>query len=422
MKLKKPKVMQLLLTICTICIGLFLVGWVTPVLAANGMRVGKFDVNPAITVKGEYNDNIFSSDQNEDDDYIITITPAIALKYKSGGGLLNMGYAVDIASYADFSENNFRRHKPYANLKLNPPSGLYLKIDESFIYTEDPYGSENEYGLGLSTRRLNNTMGIATGFKFAKKYGVEASYQGYIQRYEQNTDDWQDVNDNTFGISMFYQATAKTNLFWQYQYREVEYPEQNDGAVVLSGAAWSSATSQDNSQNLFFLGARFSPFGKITGEVKLGFGKIEHDNDMDLNGARYEDENTWVAQTRIGYKMRERTRFSLMLNRSYKVTSNEADQAPGYFDTLIRIGVEQKMRNRLKANLDLDWNTQDYQNQGTEKYFDIYRIKAGLTYEINQWLNAGVLYRFKNKTATEKQFEGSEYTVNSIAFLVSAKY
>lgn len=403
-------------------IGVLLAPWMTTADAGNGMRVGKFDVDAKLGVKGEYNDNIFWAAQNEQDDYIFTVTPAVTLNYKSSQNVFNMGYAVDLVSYTDYSDNNYARHNPYMNLELNPPSGLYLKFNDSFIYTKDPYGSDNEYGLGLSTRRLNNTLGVATGFRFAKKYGLEAGYAGFIEQYELHFDQWQNVDDNTFGLSLFYQATAKTRVFCQYQYRDVQYPEQDDDIAMQAGPAWSSATSQDNEQNLFFLGAQFSPFSKITGEAKIGYAGIRHDNEMDRNGVNYEDENTWVAQTRIGYKMRERTRLSFLLSRSYKVSSDEAGDAPGYFDTLVRLGVEQQMRGRLKATLDLDWNTQDYRKQGTEKYFDIYRISAGLIYDINRWLDAGILYQFKNKAATKSKYEGSEYTVNAISLMVTAKY
>jgi len=419
-KSRKQKIPKLL---TMVWIGVLLAAWISPANAGNGMRVGKFDVDVALSVAGEYNDNIFWEDKNEKDDYIITVTPAIDLTYRgSPQNFLIMGYAVDLASYADFSDNNYQRHNPYLNLELNSPSGLYLKLDESYIHTDDPSGSENEYGLGLSTKRWNNTLSAATGYKFAKKYGVEASYQGFVQRYDERTDQWEDVDDNTFGMSLFYQTTVKTRLFFQYQYRDVEYPEQNDGDVMSSGPPWSAATSQDNGQHLFYVGAQFSPFSKISGEVKIGYATIDHDNDMDRNGVRYEDENTWVARTRIGYQMRARTRFAFVLDRSYKSTSSEASDAPGYFDTLVSVGVEQEMKNRLKATLDLDWNTLDYQKRGTEKFFNIYRIRAGVTCDINRWLDMGIRYQFQNKVATKDQYEGDEYTINSIAIVFTAMY
>lgn len=421
LKMKNYGIRQLIIVMFTWVLP---VAWIAPAVAGNGMHMGKFDVDTAITVEGEFNDNIFWTDQNEEDDYIFTVTPSIALTYKSSpGNFINMGYTVDLVTYTDFDDNNYARHNPYLNLELNPPSGLYLKLNESYINTEDPYGSENEYGLGLSTKRWNNTLSVATGFRFAGKYGVEAGYRGFVERYDERTDEWENVDDNTFNMALFYQATVKTRLFCQYQYREVEYPEQNNGAVMMSGPAWSSATSQDNTQNHFYIGARFSPFSKISGEAKIGYANVRHDNDMDRNGIRYEDEDTWVAQTWIGYRVRERTRLSFVLIRSYKVSSDETADAPGYFDTLVRLGVEQKMRNRLKASLDLDWNTLDYQDRGgPEKFFDIYRIKACLTYDINRWLDAGIQYQFKNKVATRSAYEDDEYTINSIALTVTARY
>jgi hypothetical protein len=406
------------------CAGMVWAAAVLPAYAqAEGMRIGKSILNGAVSVKGEYNDNIYWASKDETDDYIVTVTPALDLKWEnSPGNFLNMGYAVDIASYVDYSDNNFARHQPYLGFGLKTPAGLYFTVDERYIHTEDPYGSDNEYGLGLSTKRWNNKVAAAAGFNFAQRYGVEAGYANYLERWDETFDKWQNVDENTYSAMLFYQITAKTRLFGQYQLVDVAYDDQNDGIAAKIGPAWSSATSQDNRQNNLFIGARFSPQNKISGEAKLGYGNVRHDNDVDRTGVKYEDDDTWVAQTRINYQIRTRTRLGFVLSRSYRVTSDEAGDAPGYFDTRAGITLDQEMMHRLTGSLGFEWNTQDYQKTGVEKYFNLYTWKAGLGYDINRWLNAGLYYQYKTKTATEDIYEGSEYTVNSVYVTATAKY
>ena len=391
--------------------------------AGDGMRIGKFDVNPKVTLQGEYNDNIFWEEDNEKSDFIYTLSPSVALVYESSPeNTLEIGYEVDLAAYADYTESNYDRHNPYLALAYTAPSGLYARLDESYVNTEDPHGSLNEYNLGISTERWNNTLDAAVGFNFARRLGVEGSYTTFMERYARGFDEWEDVDDVTYGIALFYGITPKTRVFCQYQYRDVEYPEQNDGVNMISGPAWSSQTSQDNRQDLYYIGARFSPFSKLSGEAKIGYADIRHDNDTDRNGVAYEDESTWVAQTRIGYQMRERTRFSFELSRAYRSTSYEAGASPGYLDTLVRLGMEQQMRNRLRAVLDLDWNTLDYQDNGPEKFYNIFRVNTGVIYDINPWLETGLLYRFKDKNATKKMYEADDYTINAVVLNLTARY
>jgi hypothetical protein len=406
------------------CAGLLWAALILPAYAQTpGIRVGKSNIDGKVSVKGEYNDNIFWSSDNEKNDYIVTVTPVLGLAYEnSPGNFLNMGYAVDIASYMDYNDNNFARHNPYLGFGLKTPAGLYLKVDESYINTDDPYGSENEYRLGLSTQRWNNSVASAAGFNFAQRYGLEASYANFLERWDETFDKWQNVDGNTYGLALFYQASAKTRLFCQYQHLDNEYGDQNDGIAAKVGPNWSSATSQDNKQNDLFLGARFSPLAKISGEVKLGYGNVNHDNRKDRNGVPYEDKDTWVAQTRVNYQIRTRTRLGFALSRSYRVTSDEGSDAPGYFDTRAGITLDQEMMHRLKGNIGFEWNTQDYQKTGVEKYFNLYTWKAGLGYDINRWLDAGIYYQYKTKVATEDVYEGSEYTVNSLYVTATAKY
>jgi hypothetical protein len=395
---------------------------ISPADAKDGIRVGKFKVDSGVTLKGEYNDNIFWSAGNEKDDYIWTVTPKASIGYfDSLDNYMSLGYLVDLVKYSDYDDNNFQRHNPYFRFGYQAPAGLYIKIDESYINTEDPYGSENEYGLGLSTKRWNNTLAFTGGFNFAEKYGIEASYRNYIECYDETTDRWQDHVDKIYGIALFYKLSAKTKIFGQYRLKLVDYNEQEHGAKPKTGPAWSSTTSQNNKQNNFFAGARFTPFSKISGEAKIGYGNIRYDNKTDRNGIAYSDKDTWVAETNIGYDIRTRTRIGFVLMRSYRVSSDEGADAPGYFDTLAGIELTQKMINKIAANIGFDWETLDYQKSGTEKYFDIYKIRAGLSYPLNEWLDIGVKYEYSKKTATESKYESSEYKINSVSAFINAK-
>jgi uncharacterized protein (PEP-CTERM system associated) len=53
-----------------------------PILSP-GLASGKWSLTPRIYVEGEYNDNIFLTERNEQDDFVTTISPGVNLQYET---------------------------------------------------------------------------------------------------------------------------------------------------------------------------------------------------------------------------------------------------------------------------------------------------------------------------------------------------
>ena len=107
--------------------------------------------------------------------------------------------------------------------------------------------------------------------------------------------------------------TGKTSLLANYRQGVTVYDKQNDG---VNG--WSDTTSQDNTFSSYFIGFRFEPGGKLSGEIKLGLGNKNYDNEVDKNGNNYKDIDSWVAETNVNFQARAKTIFTLNLQRSLK--------------------------------------------------------------------------------------------------------
>jgi len=396
-------------------------------VSAQGLTWGKMKLGVGLEYQLEYNDNIFSAPTNEQDDYIHHIIPKIELGYENTerpGNYFFLGYKVDVARYADFSNNDYERHTPYVSIGLKSPRGFYLTARDLYVNTADPYGSENQYNVGVQTKRYNNTADILLGYEFFKRYAVEAFYENFFIRYDEQQDKWQDRSDNRVGGNLVYNVTPKTGLFFQYRYLQAEYDKQNDGVFDPGrGAAWSSDTSQDYTLNDFFRGARFKPGGKLSGEVKLGYGTKDYDNELDIAGNRYEDFGDWIAETLFSWQARERTKFTLELRRSFE-GSPDAD-ASGYIDTKAGLMWDQQFARRLSLKVAGRWNGNDYQDEAPgrpDKFFNIYTGWFVFKWDIKKWLYAGIDYESTSKQATKSFYNGEEYDRNQVRFFIGGNY
>ncbi len=80
---------------------------VRPELAPLGARVGGFLLFPRLTLGEEFNDNIFAVDDNQDADFITTITLDARIRSDWNNHALNMDGAFTVGRYADNGSEDF---------------------------------------------------------------------------------------------------------------------------------------------------------------------------------------------------------------------------------------------------------------------------------------------------------------------------
>ncbi len=387
---------------------------------AGNIRLGHLKIEPSIGYEVGYNDNIYTSNSNKQNDSIHKIKPEIKVKYeKNSGNYVNAGIRSDFAMYARHSDNNYQAYNPYLSFGIKTPAGFYLRANDEYLNTEDPYGSENQYNLGTRTRRWNNSGKIAIGYEFARRYGIEGAYENYLQRFYEDEDQWQDRSDFRYSASFFYNLSPKTAVFAQYRNTVARYDGQNDGI-----GGWNSGNSQDYKLNDYFVGARFKPGGKLSGEIKVGYGQKSFKNQFDKDGYAYTGGNTWIAESRLDYQIQEKTMLSLNFQRGYK-GSSFADSA-SYLDTLAGLELRQQLlSDRLTLNIGADFETNEYSNEDPtlpDRKFVLYSFRSGVEWKIRQWLRAGLEYRYRQRNAGDAYYEAYEYDNNIVTLSVNAMF
>ncbi|MEW6672080.1 MAG: outer membrane beta-barrel protein [Thermodesulfobacteriota bacterium] len=412
--------------ILAILLALFFSLQAASALAQGNIHFGRTKIDLGLKYELRYDDNIYFENTNEEEDFIHIVTPNVGLTYNGStpDNYLKAGYRVDLAAYSDFSDNNYQSHNPYVDFSLKTPAGFYFKIYDKFLYTQDPYGARNQYGIGSKTKRMDNVADVALGYEFFNKYSVEALYRNYFIDYDLKEDEWQNRKDNRMGGAFYYHYSPKTYFLVEYRYTKAEYDKQNDGVFDYGrGANWSSATSQDYIKNDVFIGAKFNPGGKLGGAVKLGWGNKKFDNDFDIAANPYEDMDGWISETAVYWQAMARTLWTVELGRSFE-GSPDADAA-GYIDTYFKLSLRQGMANRLTAILGFEFNSNDYENEAAgrpKKEFDIYGVTAGLDYEIQKWLTAGLQWEYKTKEAGDGAYAAQEYDRNVVKFVIDSKF
>lgn len=138
-------------------------------------------LTPSIGIMGEYNDNIDFSHGNERDDFLSTISPGIALDYKTERTALGAMARFDVRNYLDYTEENTvnqnyslnASHKLYEKLSVRA-NGRYTRdettdtyLQETGLVTEKSKVHRYGAGAGLSYN-LNEVSDVDLDYAYSK--------------------------------------------------------------------------------------------------------------------------------------------------------------------------------------------------------------------------------------------------------------
>jgi len=380
------------------------------------MRSGKLTLSPGLTVQETYDDNIYlgngtnSTTELKESDVITHIMPAVGLTYTlPERGALAIAYDGDLAFYADDDDNNWQTHKGTVGLDYRAPGGIILGMDNVYTDAEDPYLNLEQYRVGLKTARWNNDLMAKAGYDFANRSQAFVYYNFYRQDYDLARDYTQDYAENEFGLGYQMRVLPKTWGFARVHLGERDYFTHPPGAGV------TDANDSDLTWRRVNVGLTWDTGAKLSGELNLGYQWREHDNRTDVDGAAYEDRNTWIAATSVTHAVTPATALGLRITRAVRQTGSATKE---YFeDTGIGLSLLKKPMTKYAFTASIAYNVNDY-NVPVRKprKDDNYNAEIGIEYKIRDWLSAAAGYRYKIK---DSNYPKNDYTDNQ--FLISVR-
>ena len=408
----------LICLVCALCMA-------QGVMAQGNIQIGQIKVLPRVNYTGQWEDNIYQDNKDTKSDYLHNLGAGLGLDYtRDDDNYARIGYDVTNVRYDEYSENDYWKHNVLAKLAYKSPMGFYTTFSENFRQSADPYDSDDEYASGQPTKRWINDARLGLGFEFSDRIKTEVYYRNYRKEFHEFSDQHKDRMENEPGIIAYYKFMPKTSALFEYRATFTKYSKQEDASDNSYG--YDDETSQDSTYHRFLLGLHWDASAKITGDVKLGWGIKNYDNDEDYAGREYKDANTWIAETRLGYQMFKRTGLRFSLLREAKDDTNAATGS--YEHTKVGLGVDQGITQQLSLVGDLAYTYDSYEYEedssgdtDPDKNVNIYSASLGLNYAFNDWLNAGVGYKYKEKS-NNSHYDYDDYTDHIYSFNVGARF
>jgi len=188
---------------------------------------GKWSLTPRIYVGGEYNDNIFLTERNEQTDFITVVSPGINLQYVDPTAEVNVDYEYQRFWYDDFPEFDYSGHRGRALARKDFPPWFEVGIRETFIRSEDPIeltGLEEFERPSIRTGRNRYTRNIVepwASFRFGENRSIRLGYRNNILRNDR--EDIADLDENAANALLTFRLNIRNGIEVFYEHINREY-------------------------------------------------------------------------------------------------------------------------------------------------------------------------------------------------------
>jgi hypothetical protein len=353
-----------------------------PNFVGQGLPMGSFLVLPSLTIDNIYNDNIFASDRNEEDDYIVSIIPALGIENVGERHSVSLGAFGKIDRYADFTSEDDEEYAVESN-------GRFDFTDNASVVTGLEHGRRTirrSNSENTDRNKPEQVDFVNFDFSYRHEFGrFRLDLDPFVQRrdYVERSDADRDRTQVGGSPRIWYRFSPAFAVFLEPGARHIDY----DRRVDDNGEERGSLTLRG------FAGARFDITSVIVGEIAVG---AVH---MDFDESSFDNVTTVGARGSLTWEITRLTELRAEIIR--RVAPTNLAGASSKIQTLSQVRVRHELLPNLFLRVDGAYFRENFKELSRED--DNFRVRAGAEYLINRFLSVGVGYDFRYRDSDDSR-------------------
>jgi hypothetical protein len=373
-----------------------------------GIRAGGFLIYPSVSVGATYDDNVFATNNNEQDDFIFTVSPRIAARSNFPRHSLELTVGSDIGRYVDQTNENFEDYGAdlggvlditrnnrlvggafyeHGHTSRDDPEdpGVEVDPDEPDVQVSEEPLEFNDYGGNLGFEQDFNR------FNFSVLGDVER------RDYDDDTEAGRDRLLYGGTLRTGYFISPRINAFLQGGYRREER-DTSEGS--------DPPIKRDNNVYDARIGTEIDITGLLFGEVSVGWSVQDFDeSDLDT-------ENGFVYGTGLTWNPTQLTSLTLDGSGGFE----PSDVGTSKLTNRIALRVDHELLRNVLIGGEVGFRREDFQDTGrVDNRFD---VGPDITYLLNRYLSVGAGYTFTTQTSDDNE---EEFTRNLFTLRLTAQ-
>ena len=344
-------------------------------LAAAGWA-DEFKVIPSVALKGEYNDNIFFSENNKEDDFIGTLSPGLEIIERTERLDLNLSGAAHIIEYADNDELSGVDFDTMGLFKFGLTPKLDFRANALYDKTTQPDRDIVADGLVQNDRtRRRQRYGAGLDYTFTEKAAISLDYLYQDDDWSGSDRDTQDLTINS-GDMLFTYDLSRTF----------------DSTIGRLNAGYANYDYETSEIDYYFSTIGFLHHFSEIYSIQLDAGARYSDAEFDDTN---QDDQTW------GGKGSLKLLYNGEFTQADLTASRDVSYASGRSGSVLRTAFVFDVRHRFLEKLWAGLSTGYYLNKSDQDEFSseeideqTFRIRPRLLWELHRYVTLEGAYSY----------------------------
>lgn len=321
--------------------------------------------------------NLFRSDTNEVEDFLLTLSPGFEFDF--GRGLSNADFRIttryDILSYDKSDDWNTETLHIKA---LGSYQASRLTVNGTVSFDETQTTLQDNVTVGSLVESEITAVNVKGEYVVSPKFSVGSGVSYSDRVYTTQEASYADRESYSIPVDVFYELTPKVDLSLGYQYttRDVE-------SVTLP----SFKSAYETESHFFNIGARGDLLPKLVGSVKVGYRQQDTDYsdataDTDDSGLGIDTSLVWAASPKLAH--------TLLIARDF----GSSGAGARIEESSINYKASYSIDSQWGASANLGYSLREYLDDANDRE-DVY-VSAGLrlNYSPNQYWSFGGGYTY----------------------------
>lgn len=370
----------------------------------DGLPFGGFIFFPKIEIDLEYDDNVFRTRRNRQDDFIVRIRPGFSIASDWAEHSLEFYATGEIARYVDLGKRaNYEAFGVGAKGKLDINEELAWTNDVDFARTALPFGAPGLFGAFTGTRTIVNVLSASSqlvyaGDPFYGRIGPRFRRIAYVR----GTTFDEDFNIYEIGGRAGYKFTPDLSVFVDPSYQWVRYDRNvdaaglrrnNQGFDIRAGFAYDVTRDITAEASVGYFRRTFDGPGKATGGLSV-LGRL-----------------FWNPTDNISIEAEARRGFT-----QYRIVTGTTPALANAIETYIGVRAGWEPIEPLVVDAGASYARYTFSGAGTRENYWLF--DAGAKFYINQHFYGGPRYFFERRQAKPSALS---YTDNRFMVTIGAQ-
>jgi hypothetical protein len=349
-----------------------------------GVRAGGFMVFPSIEIGEAYNDNIFATENDEEDDFITAVRPQVDVTSDWNRHEVSLQTGAEAGFYLDNDDENFVDYFALVDGRLDVVRETFLLGGVGFRHEHEDRGSPDDVAGEEPTEYDVYSANLGA---FRGRGRISARVDGNVDRYDyQDVDaagggeidqDDRDRTHYTLTGRVGYEYLPDVEAFVRVIGRMREYDELEGGL------------DRDSTGYAAVIGTELDFTGKLSGEVFVGYQHTTYDDDTlnDIDGI--------AAGGSVLWNVTGLTSIRGFIEGSTEETTQAG--ASGYLALRAGASVEHELMRNVLLGAGITLGRDDY--EGIDREDDIVIGNLSAKYLINRNFYAGAEFTHRTRSS-----------------------